>query len=99
MADDTNSLPMGHAALERAIAIKGLIALADELDVRYQIVQGWRDKKRKVAAPAEYCAAIEQATGGKVTRRDLRPEDWQSIWPELPGAAERLAAERAKVAA
>lgn len=31
----------------------------------------------------EYCVAIEQATGGKVTRRDLRPDDWMRIWPEL----------------
>ena len=26
---------------------------------------------------------IEVATKGQVTRRDLRPDDWQSIWPEL----------------
>lgn len=26
---------------------------------------------------------IEQATAGSVTRRDLRPEDWHRIWPEL----------------
>lgn len=30
-----------------------------------------------------YCVAIERATGGAVTRRDLRPDDWQDIWPEL----------------
>ena len=33
--------------------------------------------------PIEHCAAIEQATNGAVTRRDLRPDDWQRIWPEL----------------
>lgn len=27
--------------------------------------------------------AIEQATNGAVTRRDLRPNDWHLIWPEL----------------
>jgi DNA-binding transcriptional regulator YdaS (Cro superfamily) len=31
----------------------------------------------------EYCVAIEQATEGAVTRRDLRPDDWLAIWPEL----------------
>lgn len=31
----------------------------------------------------EYCTAIERATGGAVTRRDLRPDDWHRIWPEL----------------
>jgi len=30
-----------------------------------------------------YAAAIERATNGQVTRRDLRPLDWQAIWPEL----------------
>lgn len=29
------------------------------------------------------CTAIEQATDGAVTRRDLRPSDWHLIWPEL----------------
>lgn len=28
------------------------------------------------------CVAIERATGGAVTRRDLR-DDWHLIWPEL----------------
>jgi len=30
-----------------------------------------------------YAAAIERATNGQVTRRDLRPHDWRNIWPEL----------------
>lgn len=29
------------------------------------------------------CSLIEAETAGAVTRRDLRPEDWQTIWPEL----------------
>ena len=29
------------------------------------------------------CVEIERATDGKVTRRDLRPDDWAAIWPEL----------------
>lgn len=36
-------------------------------------------------APAR-CVEIERATGGQVTRRDLRPDDWQAIWPELDAA-------------
>ena len=42
-----------------------------------QLVSGHRQ------VPVERCTAIEQATGGKVTRRDLRPDDWWLIWPEL----------------
>lgn len=32
---------------------------------------------------AELCVAIERATEGAVSRRDLRPDDWERIWPEL----------------
>lgn len=32
------------------------------------------------------CVAIERVTGGAVTRRDLRPDDWWLIWPELVDA-------------
>jgi DNA-binding transcriptional regulator YdaS (Cro superfamily) len=35
----------------------------------------------KGTSPAR-CVAIEQATEGKVTRKDLRT-DWRDIWPEL----------------
>ncbi|WP_080422483.1 YdaS family helix-turn-helix protein [Burkholderia ubonensis] len=29
------------------------------------------------------CRQIEDATGGNVTRRELRPNDWHEIWPDL----------------
>lgn len=38
---------------------------------------------------AEICAQIELASNGEVTRKDLRPNDWHRIWPEL---AEKKAA-------
>ncbi|EPI3744643.1 transcriptional regulator, partial [Neisseria gonorrhoeae] len=28
---------------------------------------------------------IEKLTGGAVNRKDLRPDDWHLIWPELAG--------------
>lgn len=31
----------------------------------------------------ERCLAIERATGGKVTRKELRPNDFHLIWPDL----------------
>lgn len=34
----------------------------------------------------ELCAQIELHSGGAVTRKSLRPENWQKIWPELEGA-------------
>ena len=35
-----------------------------------------------------YCSRIEAATGGAVTRRELRPKDWHQLWPELATPAE-----------
>lgn len=29
------------------------------------------------------CVAVERESGAQVTRRELRPKDWQDIWPEL----------------
>ena len=31
------------------------------------------------------CIEIEKATSGLVSRKDLRPFDWEQIWPELCG--------------
>lgn len=35
---------------------------------------------------AELAVAVEQQTDGAVTRKDLRPNDWAAIWPELAEA-------------
>ena len=41
------------------------------------------------------CVSIERATNGAVTRRDLRPHDWYSIWPELADDAGAIHVEEA----
>jgi DNA-binding transcriptional regulator YdaS (Cro superfamily) len=43
------------------------------------VVSNWRVR----GVPISQCSAIESATSGAVTRRDLRPDDWHRIWPEL----------------
>ncbi len=48
-------------------------------------ISNWSNGKRPV--PISRCIAIEHATKGKVTRRDLRPHDWHLIWPELQEAS------------
>lgn len=62
-------------ALKRAIEIVGSqAALARKLLVVSQVVHNWMARKN---IPAEYCPAIEKATGGAVTCEDLRPDvDW-----------------------
>jgi DNA-binding transcriptional regulator YdaS (Cro superfamily) len=68
--------------IQRAIEIVGSTTkLALILGVTSQAVAFWRDGKRRL--PVEACPAIERATHGAVSRRDLRPADWQEIWPEL----------------
>jgi DNA-binding transcriptional regulator YdaS (Cro superfamily) len=37
--------------------------------------------------PLKHAATIETFTSGEVTRKDLRPNDWQRIWPELADQA------------
>ena len=56
-------------------------ALAGLLGVTKAAVNQWKTEGRRV--PFEHCASIELKTAGKVTRRDLRPNDWWLHWPEL----------------
>lgn len=37
-------------------------------------------------ASAEIAARIEAATNQLVTRKQLRPDDWMVVWPELVAA-------------
>jgi len=46
--------------------------LARAINVKPQLIYQWVHNRRPV--PVERCVAIERATGGAVTRRDLRPE-------------------------
>lgn len=34
-------------------------------------------------AGEKLCVSIERESNERVTRRDLRPDDWRLIWPEL----------------
>lgn len=45
--------------------------------------QVWNWLNRDKAVPAQYCPIIEWISRGAVTRKDLRPDDWHLIWPEL----------------
>lgn len=61
-----------------AAQVGGTSKLAALLDVSVQAISNWKER----GVPIERCLPIERATGGKVTRRELR-DDWKSIWPEL----------------
>lgn len=55
--------------------------LAADLGVRVQMIYPWANGRRP--CPPLRCLAIERATAGVVTRRELRPNDWADLWPEL----------------
>ena len=56
-------------------------AFARKIKAHAPDVLRWANGQR--SAPVIWCVRIENETAGKVTRRDLRPDDWQKIWPEL----------------
>ena len=55
--------------------------LAREIGAFDVSVHRWKTGEEPV--PIKACVAIERATAGKVSRKDLRPDDWMQIWPEL----------------
>ena len=68
--------------LDKAIDIaQGVSKLADQIGVGQSVVSNWR--KRGTLIEPLLCTRIEKATRGAVRRQDLRPADWQEIWPEL----------------
>ncbi len=72
--------------IQRACQLAGgQAALARILGLTPAVINQWVSERRPI--PVERCFAIERATHGAVTRKDLRPADWQDIWPELAEAA------------
>ena len=74
----TDSIPLHPVDLASSLA-GGREKLARTLGISVAAVGNWKLR----GVPFEKCVAIERATQGAVTRRDLRPDDWQEIWPEL----------------
>lgn len=58
-----------------------LALLARQIGAHVPDVSRWANGTRPV--PDRYALAIEKATEGVVTRRDLCPDTWQFYWPEL----------------
>lgn len=72
------------ALQKAAAACDGQAGLAQKLNLTgpspRATVWAWIDRGR---VPIEQCAEIERVSNGAATRRDLRPDDWWLIWPEL----------------
>lgn len=77
---------MEHVIDRAARALGSQRALAVAVGVTKAAVWQWKSKDHKGKGrkvPVEHCLAIERATNGAVTRRDLRPDDYWLIWPDL----------------
>ncbi|MEY2630773.1 MAG: hypothetical protein RLZZ469_1670 [Bacteroidota bacterium] len=57
------------------------IRLASDVGVYPPDISMWANKTRPI--PHKYGALIEKHTNGLVTRQELFPDEWQTIWPEL----------------
>jgi DNA-binding transcriptional regulator YdaS (Cro superfamily) len=62
------------------------VSLAAAVGVHPVMVSQWASGVKRVSVMR--CVAIEEATGGAVTRKDLRPDDWHAHWPELAISAQ-----------
>jgi len=58
-----------------------VIGLARHLGVPPSFVSNMAEGRKSI--PFEHGAAIDVFTGGAVSRRDMFPDDWQRLWPEL----------------
>lgn len=61
--------------------------LAEAIGAHSSDLSNWTSGQRPV--PVKFAVAIELATSKSVTRKDLFPDEWHLIWPEL---AEKAAA-------
>lgn len=69
--------------------LEWLKAASDEVIARTGTTRGYL---RQIAygnkqASAVVAANLERETQGLISRRALRPDDWQAIWPELSSVA------------
>lgn len=54
--------------------------LARAMGVTLSFVCHIRDGIRQ--CPPAHCITVERETGGAVSRKELRPTDWQKYWPD-----------------
>ena len=79
--------PMEDIIDRACAAAGGMTKLAGVIGQSVQTVSNWRGR----GVPVVHCLAVEMATGGAVTRKELRPDDWHRIWPDLIGDAKQAA--------
>ncbi len=66
-----------------AIKEVGLTEAAKRIGESPQCVANW---VARGSVPVNKCAIVEEALEGRVSKLDLRPHDWQQIWPDAAAA-------------
>ena len=66
-------------------ALGGTTAVALLLGIRAPSVSGWRDGRDVFGIPEDKLIRLAPTAEarGIASRRDLRPNDWHQIWPEI----------------
>ena len=68
------------ASVKRACeVVGGQRVLSDALGISPAQVNQWATGRRTI--PVKYCQSIVDLTEGLVSVQELRPHDWQLIWP------------------
>lgn len=78
-----STLPNALRAFLDSLPRGGVTAFAGQIGVHTVYLSQLAGRQDGRVPGPELCVLIESATGGAVTRRDLRPDDWWRIWPEL----------------
>ena len=61
------------------------VAIAKKINRSKQTVNKWQYH----GIPPKYCPCVEELlkqNGSNITRKDIRPVDWELFWPELKAA-------------
>lgn len=61
--------------------IESASSLSRRINVPNVSISNWANGKRPI--PIKWMTIIESETKGQVSRKDMRPDDWHEIWPEL----------------
>lgn len=54
-------------------------------------IRQWQHKYADRVPSPKNCLGLEKATGGKVTRQAMRPNDYWTIWTDLPAPTQEPA--------
>lgn len=84
---------MDKTPLQIAIArCGGTVATAALIGASHQVFRKWIQR----GFPAIHAARLDIATGGILSRKLTRPNDWRIIWPELSAIDTSLVRTRRK---